>query len=105
MMNLLFDLPEEIQIKVMKMNPRPFDNEFKMKLHDGVNSWWYKVVSNSRNPHYTYQNIWKREGNPKYWFRCDEDHDWDEDWGEGFEGAEERKKQREDYERRRYGPR
>ena len=74
MSNLLFDLPEEIQVKVMKMNPRPFDEEFKMKLHD-YKSWWYTVVSNYRNPHYIYQNIWKRKGNPKYWFRCDAMHE------------------------------
>ena len=101
MRNLVFDLPEYIIVKALKMNPRPFHEEFRNTLYD-CNSWWHTVVSNSRNDRYIYQNVWKKEGNPKYWFNCDADWE-DEDWEEGFEGAEERKKEREKYERSRYG--
>lgn len=31
MSNFVFDLPEDILVKVLKMNPRPFHEEFKMK--------------------------------------------------------------------------
>jgi hypothetical protein len=57
MKNLLFDLPEDIQVKIIKMNPRPFDKEYKMKLHDS-DTWWYNVVCNYRNPHFFFQNFW-----------------------------------------------
>ena len=47
MSNLFFDLPEELQIKIMKMNPHPAVEAFKDKL--------------KYEEHYIYRNkLWKR---------------------------------------------
>jgi len=47
MRNLLFDLPEEIMVKVMQMNPRPFHSELVYCSYVGLNPndrdydmWW-----------------------------------------------------------------
>jgi len=47
MSNLFFDLPEELQLKIMKMNPHPAVEAFKDKL--------------KYEEHYIYRNkLWKR---------------------------------------------
>jgi hypothetical protein len=53
MPNLYFDLPEDLQFNIIKMNKPPYLAELKYKIYD---SWFSKVVQNYRNPHYIFTN-------------------------------------------------
>ena len=54
MSNLLFDLPEEIIIKIMRMNPRPFHSELRILKYISVDprdrdyDLWWLFRKNSR---------------------------------------------------------